>query len=489
MIWAAWLGGEASVSPVLPAVGVPTLWLGYLCLVLGLALWSHRVVRRIDGYSGNGPVARFQRAVWVGRLVVLCWYVVGLYVLGWGDVVRPMANWRWPIETPATLLAIAPPLLAWMGFWVAQYPVDRAVREQNVLARLDDGHPIHAPPGFWDYLVGQLRLQVLFWLVPVVVVMVLRDLLRTTLVLTAGQVSELAEGIIGIGTVAFVFLTAPVILRHVLPTQRLPDGELRQRLDATCRRLGLRYRELLVWRTHHNLANAAVAGLIPQVRYILLSDLLLETMSDRQIEAVFAHEAGHVVHKHLAWYVLFFVLFAFVLGGVDGQVTPLLIRLDLPGWIPWSLLSLLCSAAALLLCFGSLSRSFERQADVFAARSLTPEPSPLPPVDRPVETYGAELMSSALIRVARINNMPIDPPGRAVRSGLVRRVRAFIQLTADWWHGSIRSRIDYLHQISGDTHRTAAFDRRMLAVRLSLVCAFCATVAWVAVSALRGASL
>ena len=42
---------------------------------------------------------------------------------------------------------------------------------------------------------------------------------------------------------------------------------------------------------------------LPHVRYILLSDLLLERMDDEQIEAVFAHEVGHVVHRHMAWYV------------------------------------------------------------------------------------------------------------------------------------------------------------------------------------------
>ena len=75
---------------------------------------------------------------------------------------------------------------------------------------------------------------------------------------------------------------------------------------ALCRRVGMRYRDILLWRTQNNMGNAAVMGLVPQVRYILLSDLLLETMTESQIEAVFAHELGHIVHRHMAWYIVFF---------------------------------------------------------------------------------------------------------------------------------------------------------------------------------------
>jgi len=49
------------------------------------------------------------------------------------------------------------------------------------------------------------------------------------------------------------------------------------------------------------MGNAAVMGFIPRFRYVLLSDLLLETMTDEQVEAIFAHELGHVMHRHLFW--------------------------------------------------------------------------------------------------------------------------------------------------------------------------------------------
>ena len=85
----------------------------------------------------------------------------------------------------------------------------------------------------------------------------------------------------------------------------------------------MRYRDILVWHTHYNMGNAAVMGVVPQMRYVLLSDLLLERMDDEQIEAVFAHEIGHVVHRHMVWYVIFFltVVFGELGAGDDGGRT------------------------------------------------------------------------------------------------------------------------------------------------------------------------
>jgi len=57
-----------------------------------------------------------------------------------------------------------------------------------------------------------------------------------------------------------VFLFAPEILRRVLRTERLGNSPLRRRLDDLCRRTGIRYRDILLWKTDHNMGNAAVMG-------------------------------------------------------------------------------------------------------------------------------------------------------------------------------------------------------------------------------------
>src|SRR5205823_2048878 len=129
---------------------------------------------------------------------------------------------------------------------------------------------------------SQLRLQILFTLIPIVLILFLRDLIYTALVQTGAIAprSQVAEPIILMCSSISVFVVAPAILKHVLRTQPLPDSPLRNKLEEMCRRSRLRYRDILVWRTDNNMGNAAVMGILPWIRYILLSDLLLETMTD-----------------------------------------------------------------------------------------------------------------------------------------------------------------------------------------------------------------
>ena len=63
-------------------------------------------------------------------------------------------------------------------------------------------------------------------------------------------------------------------------------------------------------------------GVLPWMRYVLLSDVLLERMSD-EIEAVFAHELGHVVHRHMTWYIIFFGMAGLLVTAVVALLPPL----------------------------------------------------------------------------------------------------------------------------------------------------------------------
>jgi STE24 endopeptidase len=260
------------------------------------------------------------------------------------------------------------------------------------------------------------------------------------------------------------------------------------------------------------MGNAMVMGLFPRVRYIFLSDLLLETMRDEEIEAVFAHEIGHIVHRHMWWYVLIMVmLMLFSMG-------PLALILN---HIPWLAISdglsqareaelyarqeQVMTAIGLALFglgFGFLSRRFERQADVYAARTMqaTREPGAvlISHVNPELQTagpaggsmfvpelatatlspaingapaalayaspasyvgeYGAAVVGSALNRVAQINNIPLA--------------------AHEWLHGSIQQRMRYLHELSADANRTQHFDRTMRRLYWGLVLALVALGAW-----------
>ena len=53
------------------------------------------------------------------------------------------------------------------------------------------------------------------------------------------------------------------------------------------------------------IVNAAVMGIVAPLRYVLITDAMIEQMDDTKIEAVFGHEAGHVKHHHIPCFLLF----------------------------------------------------------------------------------------------------------------------------------------------------------------------------------------
>src|SRR5262249_47976732 len=109
--------------------------------------------------------------------------------------------------------------------------------------------------------------------------------------------------LIGFLLVLFAF---PWLLVRLWSTTSMM-GPLRQRLDGVAQRYRLRFRDIRLWKTHNLVSNAAILGWVPFTRYFLMTDALLESFSDRQLEAVFAHEVGHGVHRHIPWYFATFV--------------------------------------------------------------------------------------------------------------------------------------------------------------------------------------
>lgn len=512
-----WMCPRDNVVPVRWAEEVRLLVFlgGYALLVGVMSAWSRLLARRVgDGYLGVA-LDRYNRATELARYFVPVWLAVGIFVLGWGRMVFELLEFMQPAglprrgaeslsETywriPGLIVGTLPPFLAWMGLWWAQYPADRAFKEQSVLYHANEGLPIHAPPAFGTFFVEHIRQQMGMTLAPILLILLARDMLALTVLFFRDR--PMVGGDIFILPLALgVFVLAPELLKRVIPTQPLPPNwALRKRLEALCERAGLRYRDILLWKTNSSMGNAMVMGLVPQVRYVFLSDLLLETMSDEEIEAVFAHELGHIVHRHMWWYVAFsFMLMLFAAG-------PLTLAMEQVPWLRGhemrqAQVVTLFGLGAFLLLFGFLSRRFERQADVYAARTMqmhrtgstvmirhiNPEThsgggllmnglataavgagdmhigaTVTPSAGRShVGEYGASVVAGALDRVARINNIP--------------------QAANEWLHGSIAGRKRYLLEMSVDGARTAAFDKYMRRLYWALFAVLMSLGGWVGV--------
>src|SRR6185295_11200184 len=116
-------------------------------------IWARLVARRSVALNFRRLYRRFSTALQITRWLIPGWMIV--------DIVRggPWTQWVLRkcqgemLEVPAMVVGIAPALLAWIALWWAEYPADRALREQNVLEELSHGMPVHAPPPLWRMMI------------------------------------------------------------------------------------------------------------------------------------------------------------------------------------------------------------------------------------------------------------------------------------------------------------------------------------------------
>ncbi len=262
-------------------------------------------------------------------------------------------------------------------------------------------------------------------LAPVVVLVGIQDALRlATPGSSVGRALDVLRqlpavyALFWLGIMFSALLAMPFALRLFLRAKPMPDGPVRRRLLAYSARIRFRCRDILIWPTDGGVLNAAVIGVLPRARYVLITDALLEALDEDEIEAVFAHEAGHAKRGHILLFFGFTSVVA-LLGFVPGVAgfletllapLPALVRVALP-LLLW-----------LGVVFGWISRRFEQEADVFGIDTV-----PAPPG---VTDPGAHPFARAMERI-----------GSEV--GAIREVTG-------WRHFSIADRVTFVRQYLTD---------------------------------------
>ncbi|MFG0285754.1 MAG: M48 family metalloprotease, partial [Phycisphaerales bacterium JB039] len=257
---------------------------------------------------------------------------------------------------------------------------------------------------------------------------------------------------------AALFLLLPALMRRVWETVPLGPGKLRDDLLDMCARNRVRIREILVWRTDGMMANAAVMGLARPLRYILITDGLLERLPREQVDAVMAHEIAHIRRCHLPWLAVAVIGALLAIALALRPLDPALARLGGAGEAIEGALLLLGAG----LVFGLVSRRFEWQADAFAAadRSIA-ETAPDGPAT--VTPAAVHAMSGALLAVAVLNH--VAPARFSFR------------------HGSIRSRRRRLGRLVGRRVDRLGIDRQVRIIKmLSMLGLAIAVAGWILVS-------
>jgi len=402
----SWQAVLLTTGPIVVMWGVFQL----LCIY-----WGRQLDRK-----GRFEVVRTADLAMLGlRLLAGAWWGFGVFALGSLSASRrEIGDWVMVDE----LLTLAPMLLFIAATWWSMYPLELRLREAVLMRELNDGSPVHAPLSRVQFVSSCVRHQAMLFLAPLTLmttwqetmVMHVSPWMVRTWSEDALWLAPLVEyaGIIG------VLVTCPAIIRRIWDTVEIGAGPLRDQMRAMCRQYGVRVRGPLLWRTHGSMVNGAILGVFWPLRYMLLSDALLERLTGEQVEAVMAHEVAHVRRRHLVWLAVCVVssvlLLAVVVGGIIEGFNITAISSS-----ALSIIMGLLGIAGAGMVFGAVSRRFEWQADAFAVQHLSRIPAGGSSESKGAVTAASvQVMASALQSVADLNG--IDPEGFTWRHGSVR---------------------------------------------------------------------
>lgn len=412
-------------------------------------------VRRAEAQLDRRDPRGVRSAVFAERIASLVGWIatlglaLGTLAFGWLGAVRGVLG-NWPAIDE--LVAVAPPVVTLAASWWIQEPLERRVRDASLIRRLDEGLPIPAAPTRAEYVYERMCANIFLLLVPLLIVLALGESLVPLLKsrVDPAWADDVAEATM-IACAAATYCASPLIARVVLRLRPLPPGELRDDLLEICDRCGVRVSNVFLWDTRNATINGAVMGIVAPLRYVMLTDALLELLPRDELRAVMAHEIGHVRRRHLPW--MLGAMVVLLMGAsfvVDWPMQVIFERMQADGWGPDEMIAAdawmaragtLGAGLIALFGFGWLSRRFERQADTFAVQALSQATGEL------VSPGAVDAMRGALASVARFGG--VDPERRS------------------WRHGSIEWRRRYLAGLVGRPVDRLPIDRIVARLKLA----------------------
>ena len=318
------------------------------------------------------------------------------------------------------LLFIIPAILNYLLILFSLYKIDRVARKEDF--------------SFTQYLDFNLRLL----LIPLPLMMMI-SIAEFILSLVNAESNFFSSLEFAAPTVSMILMLLPVVviaiffpllIRLILRAKVMPESTMKQELREIAIKAKVKYRNILVWQTGElKIPNAMVVGFFSFVRYVFITDAILQNFTSDEIKGVFAHELGHARKGHLQIYFLSLVSFIFISFLI---LEPLSLNLGFMFNLSsgnilalremFSVLGLLCMFGFLI---GFISRKFERQADLFAANLIS-------------------------------NNSFID-----ALFGIARIYGGGILSKPSITHGSIQSRINFIYAAEYNPKIAEGFNRQM----------------------------
>lgn len=457
-------------QPILPLdpLGQCFVALGLVVINVSLAgLISGRVIRAMSWPPGGERYRAVQRFHLLRKLLGY-WNLLStgiVITLGWGWTVWHSLTVPGPnglILCPgAELLVPAPYFLTlfvnWAIYWYAESRIE-LTRQQH---------------GYWpllNYWWFQFRKFAIVVLLPALLMTSFQGLNR----LVPHWVNTSVFQLFSLSALLMIIVLLPHFVKVALGWVSLPRGPIREHLEATISRHGVRYTDLLLWPTSGTIVNAMVSGLVSWSRYIVFTDRILEQMSREELNAILGHELGHVLDWHIPYYTLFLLMSALTSATLATALptyfhwTTDTIPAD---WVPWlTVPAFLMMGVYYFVVFGLLSRRCERQADVHGARAGScgqpncsghHEHTELAANGQALCRTGILNMVAALEKVGALNGWtPTANP---------TRLQQLVQWMQFWQHGPLSARVNFLMQLMDHPELAQQHDDHVRRFRWSLM--------------------
>ncbi len=385
----------------------------FICLIFLFSYFNRFQFRRIEKQIANGRYLHIDHQFNAGLLrlsiMAILLFAIDIYGLNLSSFLINIP----PFATIPTLLALVFLLLFVFYLaivWAFAYPAYQKIyqidisRRTYVTSNISFSIPVLLP---WLLLSGIAdTIQALPFEIP-------KRFLNTT----EGEV---------VYFLFFLFAVAilgPALIQKFWRCKPLEEGYLRSRIESLCRRAQLPYADILYWPIFGGkMITAGVMGLIKKFRYILVTRSLLSLLEPEEIDAVIAHEIGHIKKKHLIFYLTFFVgymllsyvTFDLIIFSII-YAEPVYWFISKTGFNQTTVVSGIFSMVIICVfliyfrfIFGFFMRNFERQADIYVYALFD----------------NAKPLISTLEKIAATSGQSADRP--------------------NWHHFSIRERIDYL---------------------------------------------
>lgn len=360
----------AESVPIVQSLGASAMLVaGWILLIqISASMTARETSRELDAFTAARMLEKQLELFRWGGLLVSATCLLGFKLAA--------AIQAWPVlESSMTLQAmvlLAPGVTITAAIWIAEHRYGVALGYAN-----------------WDGLqsIRELMASLMTsggWIMlPVFAILVATDVVR----FTGWFDTQVGAGIMALVSVLSVPLLVPLVVRRVWKTQPI-DQTNGQWIQAIVASTGISQMPVRIWDTEMKAYNAVVAGFVPGLRSMVLTDRLLVQMPRAELTLVILHEIAHVKRLHV-WWRLLAMLPCWILAAL---VSLLLTDMPVAGVV-----SNLVAVAMTLLALRTVAHTTEHDADrwaCIAAMKLHSSLAPPESIHEAVDRY-----TSALTRV------------------------------------------------------------------------------------------